>query len=36
MSDTSFFGTEVEEFESHVTGISSIMPWDFDENNTKW
>jgi len=30
--NNSFFGTEVEEFDSHVTGLSSVMLRDFDNN----
>ena len=29
-SNTPFFGTDLEDFESHVTGLSSVLPRDFD------
>ena len=29
-SNTPFFGTDLEEFEAHVTGIFSVLPRDFD------
>ena len=29
-SNTPFFGTDLEDFEAHVTGLSSVLPRDFD------
>ena len=29
-SNTPFFGTDLEDFEAHVTGLSSVLPKDFD------
>ena len=29
-SNTPFFGTNLEDFEAHVTGLSSVLPKDFD------